>query len=939
MKRLSLFCAALFAAVVTFAGTIVYDLQGGVTNDFGWKNKQDMYATLNADWNAFSGATTTWTTLEQLVVENGTAEAAVPKGIPTQAAAMDLAFLADANFQLHFQWLVDYMDAACTAQGKTLASSNASFLRYNLSAFFLSSVRPGWPASPDYAIAGEVEAFQATWKHGFDNPTTLEEGTWVLNAPYKEGESFRGWYDNAAGSGEKITSIDAEFNGTLYACFGEYISTIKEANEAVGDSVLTGGTVVFVRGTSNVYIQDASAGTLLYLKQGETAPAVGENVVVWGKSVTYKGAQEISGAVIRSHTAGSLPTAQAITLATFLAAPLDYFAERVYLEGLKITAHDNNGMYVTDGVDTVQCFNMKLDQTVFPVGTRVNINCIGSYYDKPQLVGDAASVVAAPLAGRDAYEYAPRGENGEYTLTNKWLFSNKLENYSANRPANTNFCRGMAAYNGKMYFIDRENACLKIVDGATGEMLDPLPITGEHLFQKYDEEKNEWVSDVTLAYNDIKFDNAGHCLIAACSGNTQSVYVYTVDLTTGAATALIKERLYDNPEFYDEKAEIADSWRVDAIGVYGDVTKKAVVMFGNSMNADLNVAYKWDINNGVAAPAEKIELIINEEDNTYMIDSDGKIAAENQSACQVFPVDFNYFYWDHHSCRPTLFAMDGTFVDDLKACPTGVTVWNTPNDSLFVGLGHNGICEFQIGPDYFVIMAATNNEQTPACAFALFKFADQAKSFDGLTPLWYLPADGMGKAQNVYRTAVPTVEVDGTKATIYLYCGENGYGVYEMTGVEGPKVIEKLYVTGNIEGNSWNAEAPIEMTAKGNQVFESDLTFEAASADNNMSYFAFSEGKGSWDAFNAARYGAENQATVAAGAPVALIEGDNVTVTILPGKYKVTADMAKKEVSVEVISAVDNVRMDANATKRIENGNLYIIRNGVRYSAQGVVAQ
>ena len=36
---------------------------------------------------------------------------------------------------------------------------------------------------------------------------------------------------------------------------------------------------------------------------------------------------------------------------------------------------------------------------------------------------------------------------------------------------------------------------------------------------------------------------------------------------------------------------------------------------------------------------------------------------------------------------------------------------------------------------------------------------------------------------NAYRTAVPTVEVREDKAYIYLYTGENGYGVYEMTGV------------------------------------------------------------------------------------------------------------------------------------------------------------
>ena len=932
MKRLSLFFAALIAAAATFAGTVVYDLQGGVTNDYGWKSVDEMFAAFMTE----SGATDFLTLAEYKALEE---PLAARSGICVKLTNPETAF---ANTE-KWGWLKSYIESVHLAQAadgaSTLPENGAGAAwRYAIAAFFTEGQRTGWPKSADFSQAGKYEAWQPVWGHAWDNPTTVD-AEWTLNAPYKEGETFRGWYDNAAGSGTAITTIDAEFNGTLYACFGEYVMTIAEANAALNDSVLAGGTVVFVRGTSNVYIQDATAGTLLYLAKNEPAPAVGEYVVVWGKSVTYKGAQEISGAKIRSHVAGTLPDPQNILLSTFLAAPLNYFAERLHFDGLKITAHDNSGMYVTDGVDTIQCFNMKVDQAVFPVGSRVNLNCVGSYYDKAQLVGDSASVEAAPLAGKDSYAYPARGENGEYTLVNKWIYSVKKDNYIANRPANTNFCRGMAAYDGKMYFIDREHAAFTVVDGATGEMLDPLPITGEHLFQKYDAESDTWKDDVTLKFNDVKFDNAGHCLISACASNSQGVYVYVVDLATGAATELINEHLYDNPDFYTDE-ENKDSWRMDAIGVYGDVTGKAVVMFGNSMNADLNAAYKWDINNGVAGAAERIDLVINAEDETYMLKEDGTVAAENNSACQVFPVDFNYFYWDHHSCRPTLFDMGGVFVEDLKSCPTGVAVGNNEGDTCKVGLGHNGICEFQIGPDYFVIMAATNTAEVPASSFVIYKFADASKAFSGLTPMWFLPNEGMGAVTNAYRTAVPTVEVDGTKATIYLYSGENGYAVYEMTGREAPKPIEKLYVTGNIEGNNWNAESPIEMTAKGNQVFEAELTFVAASADNNLAYFAFSAEKGSWDAFNGARYGAANQATVAAGAPVALTnDGSDLTVTILPGTYTVTADMENLQVSVAEITAVDNVVINANVTKRVENGQLIIIRNGVRYNAQGVVAE
>ena len=179
MKKFTLLVAALAISLVTFAqGTITYNLNGGVTNDFGWQDKQDMYETLNADWNAFSGSTTTWTPLANLTD--------VAKGIPTEAAAIDLPFIADSSFKAHFDWLITYMDAECTTQGKELPSvKGAAFLRYNLSAFFMNSQRASWPVSADYALAGNIEYFQPTWKGGFCGPATYAEGeTVVLPTPY-----------------------------------------------------------------------------------------------------------------------------------------------------------------------------------------------------------------------------------------------------------------------------------------------------------------------------------------------------------------------------------------------------------------------------------------------------------------------------------------------------------------------------------------------------------------------------------------------------------------------------------------------------------------------------------------------------------------------------------------------------------------------------------
>jgi hypothetical protein len=79
-------------------------------------------------------------------------------------------------------------------------------------------------------------------------------------------------------------------------------------------------------------------------------------------------------------------------------------------------------------------------------------------------------------------------------------------------------------------------------------------------------------------------------------------------------------------------------------------------------------------------------------------------------------------------------------------------------------------------------MAATNTAGSPTSAFALYKFADADRAFEGLEPLWYFPHNGLGSTTNGCRTAVPSVDVvSETEATLYIYANNNGYGAYTLT--------------------------------------------------------------------------------------------------------------------------------------------------------------
>ena len=134
-KRVSLVFTALLVVTTSFA-TVTYELNGGVTNPKGWQSKDDMYKSILTELNTICGATTR-ADLDTVTLAGDKAKA-VNLGIPTYWATVDPAKVkADETFMADFGWLLDYMDACCTSDGVSLATSSSATLRYNLAAFFL----------------------------------------------------------------------------------------------------------------------------------------------------------------------------------------------------------------------------------------------------------------------------------------------------------------------------------------------------------------------------------------------------------------------------------------------------------------------------------------------------------------------------------------------------------------------------------------------------------------------------------------------------------------------------------------------------------------------------------------------------------------------------------------------------------------------------------
>lgn len=773
MKRFSIFCAALFAAATSFAA-VTYELNGGVTNDDNWLSKADMWAAFSTDAG----------------ISVGTYEEVKAAGDPF---TLICGKLLDANVTTimgmeKWDWLETYVMTVQNADPAALAvveGTSSAQWRYALAAFFVEGKRAAWPVSADFAVAGTPEAFIPSWKHAFANPTE-PTGEWVLNAPYYEGKTFDGWYAAADFSGEKVTKIDATTTGTLYAKWIEYIPTVVEVRALADDTeTKVSGVVNFISG-KNIYIQDATAGILVYTTETPSCK-VGDKIVAKGKKVIYGGAPEVSGAVIESAEAASVAAPTVFeTLAPLIADSLEfkYFATNVQIAGVTIVEYDGyNNPTVQDATGAkALCYKMVLDPTVFPIGTKVTVTAVAGWYNGFQFVGDAAGIVL-PLAGVVEDFTYPVRHDGRYTLKNNWVISNIEDNFAANAPGITDHVRGMAAKDGIMYFIDRNTKTIVRVDGKTGNMLTPIVLQGTDTLFKYksvDSLTNEvtWNDGTTLPYNDIKFDAAGNCLIGACmTGATtcQTFFIYVVDLETGVCTKLIEDVLWENPGLNEVK------FRFDAFGVAGDVTKNGVVMAADA-SGSWNV-YRWLITDGVAGEGEQVAVVLDPAVDQSLFVNAGGLG----TAPQIFPQDEegSLFYVDGFNTLPMLFYASSpeagaTLVDDFINVPTGVKVWNT--DTISMNQGHNGLVEFQVGEEYFLLMAATNTAGSPTSAFALYKFADADRAFAGMEPLWYFPHNGLGSTTNGCRTAVPSVDVvSDTEATLYIYANNNGYAAYTLT--------------------------------------------------------------------------------------------------------------------------------------------------------------
>ena len=802
MKKFTLLVAALAISLVTFAqGTITYNLNGGVTNDYGWKNKGDMFADFMAD----NGATE-FETLEYYKAQTD------PLGSPNICAKLTTCAAMVSNAE-KWGWLKTYIQAVTAAQAADSPSAldetcATAAWRYAAGAFFVDGQRASWPKSADFSIAGQLASFQPTWKAGFCGPAEYAEGeTVVLPIPYKEGESFLGWFKEADFSGEKVTEISGTGDVVLYAKFGEYIPTIAEVI-AMADATATKvqGTVSFVAG-NNFWIQDASGAILCF---GENHGLVeGELVTLAGEKVVSNGSPMLNNATVAAKEAGKEVGAQTLLLSAILADSVNGFAsylnEVVYLEGVLISKYEENNAFVTDGFNELALYAWDgVTADKYPVGTKVSVKAVLAMNETLQLRGKEAWLAAAAAAGKDTYAY-PEVEAGDFkfNFTNNWLYSVKLGNWADNRPNPlAEGSRSVVEKDGILYFSYRDNNTpveqpkLVRVDAKTGKMLDPV-VYANYIFKDVN---GAWLFG---PYTDLKLDNEGNAITSNLPTSGGPFQIWNVNLETGEGKLLI-DLATDSAKWLSAQFPENTTIRLDRIGVYGDINGDATIMSVVSSGADV---YYWNIEDGEwDGETNWIKLGLGEGVNVG-------------GAPVICPIEGDYFYVDGFTTYPMLFDPDGNLVDAFDEAHEA--------DHLLIGAngvsrsqGHNGVTEFEVNGEYYLIIAGDNTvgSGTAPSTFVLYKFADDYRDFKDMTQLYEFPMAGMGGVSNPQRVATSFAKPneEGTAVEIYAFTSENGYGAYTLTieEVEGPEpdAVENVTIDSNVwvENNTITASAQIE---------------------------------------------------------------------------------------------------------------------------------
>lgn len=839
MKKLTvLFAAALFA-VCSFASTVTYVYpEGAVTNEYGWCDKNDMFLDWEKDVLTHLGRDLTLAIPVDSGKQSYVAGTIAPSGFSN--------FFTTEPYATKWGALYKYVESVAETQKAEgvlganglvvpgLAGASDTYWRWALDAFWFSTFAPSWPYSADFTIAGQPAAFMKGMKMGFCATTNYTDTTaFILGEPYKEGESFLGWYASADFAGKKLTydeivALAKAGDVTLYAKMGEYIPNCEElwgmVPEATTDTVATkaAGTVTYVNG-GQFYIQDAYAGMLCYTK--DHGLVEGDVVSFSAGLVLYNGYPELLNVKEIVKDGNNPVVAPTVILADLSASMKGRLFQLVTLQGMKLVSAEDTKLYFAASGDTVQYYNKAIKAADYTVGKTYDMTAVVTQYKGDvQLAGDPAKITRSATAAADPSIYGVikaenennPGDTISYTIKSDWLYSVNMKNWNANKPNPVaEQCRGMVVKDGILYLTYRSNNTpnigdLKLVryDAETGEKMDDLMLK-EYIFREvadgsdsakqtrvdldestgiaYLKEDYKWnyAEFTSAAYvfgpnTDMRIDDAGNILVANLPTEGHVYQIWKIDEKTGDGELVVY--MGGNSGVTDFAARFPDdaAIRLDRFDVVGDVTADATIMAPSQNSSNV---YQMDIADG-KWDGEGWHIICNNGDPAVAFSYSPRIEVVD---------DGEAFYVDGFATFPELFDIEGNLLESFNGTfdeageeinPSCLNLLYSKN-AISSGTGVCGAHEFMCGGAYFFAMAGNSYEGSDNSmpgSTKIFRFKDGNRHFYEMMLAWEVADNGFGNVKNAqFNYVQQSVVVDELTTELYVFVAENGLGKYTIT--------------------------------------------------------------------------------------------------------------------------------------------------------------
>jgi hypothetical protein len=715
-----------------------------------------------------------------------------------------------------------------------LAGASDTYWRWALDAFWFSTFAPSWPYSADFTIAGTPAAIMKGMKMGFCATTNYTDTTaFILGEPFKEGESFLGWYASADFAGKKLTydeivALAKAGDVTIYAKMGEYIPNCEElwgmTPEATTDTVATkaAGTVTYVNG-GQFYIQDAYAGMLCYTK--DHGLVEGDVVSFSAGLVLYNGYPELLNVKEIVKDGNNPVVAPTVILADLSASMKGRLFQLVTLQGMKLVSAADTKLYFAASGDTVQYYNKAIKAADYTVGKTYDMTAVVTQYKgEVQLAGDPAKITRSATAAADPSIYGVikaenennPGDTISYTIKSEWLYSVNMKNWNANKPNPVaEQCRGMVVKDGIIYLTYRSNNTpaigdLKLVryDAETGEKMDDLMLK-EYIFREvadgsdsakatrvdtdestgiaYLKEDYKWnyAEFTSAAYvfgpnTDMRIDDAGNILVANLPTEGHVYQIWKIDEKTGDGELVVY--MGGNSGVTDFAARFPDdaAIRLDRFDVVGDVTADATIMAPSQNSSNV---YQMDIADG-KWDGEGWHIICNNGDPAVAFSYSPRIEVVD---------DGEAFYVDGFATFPELFDIEGNLLESFNGTfdeageeinPSCLNLLYSKN-AISSGTGVCGAHEFMCGGAYFFAMAGNSYEGSDNSmpgSTKIFRFKDGNRHFYEMMLAWEVADNGFGNIKNAqFNYVQQSVVVDELTTELYVYVAENGLGKYTIT--------------------------------------------------------------------------------------------------------------------------------------------------------------